>query len=155
MLTTNAARATPAATGRDPRGIDRAGGAINLTHNTPTLSIATFRDRAWWQDEACRLGSDWPAVVDLALDIIESTMFEPGCERACRLAEARLPPSAPFKPEVRPTPQTTIEAIMWCVRERGLKALQEPANIERLRRCDKAAIAQIDARLRKLKGDRQ
>ena len=33
---------------------------------------------------------------------------------------------------------------MWCVRERGLQALQEPENIERLSRCDEAAIAEID-----------
>jgi hypothetical protein len=48
------------------------------------------------------------------------------------------------------TPRTTIEAIMWCVRERGPQALHESANIERLRRCDDAAIAQIDARMTKL-----
>lgn len=51
----------------------------------------------------------------------------------------------------RPTPQTTIEAIMYCVRTGGAKALHEPANIERLSRCDDAALAQIDARLTKLK----
>lgn len=41
---------------------------------------------------------------------------------------------------------------MWCVRERGPQALQQPANIERLRRCDDAAIAEIDARIAKLAG---
>jgi hypothetical protein len=46
-----------------------------------------------------------------------------------------------------PTPQTTIEAVMWCVRERGLKALKEPTNEERLRRCDAAAKAQINERI--------
>ena len=51
----------------------------------------------------------------------------------------------------RPTPQTTIEALMHSVRERGLAALKEPANLERLARCDKAALAQIDARIAKLK----
>jgi hypothetical protein len=34
----------------------------------------------------------------------------------------------------RGTPQTTIEAIMWTVRTRGVAALNEPANIERLGR---------------------
>src|SRR5262245_1387253 len=42
-------------------------------------------------------------------------------------------------PHARPTPNTTVEAIMWCVRERGVKALQEPRNIERLSRCDPRA----------------
>jgi hypothetical protein len=49
----------------------------------------------------------------------------------------------------RPTPRSTIEAIMWCVRERGPHALHEPGNIERLSRCDDAAIAEIDARMAK------
>jgi hypothetical protein len=51
----------------------------------------------------------------------------------------------------RPTPQVTIEAIWLCVRERGIVALKEPPNLERLSRCDKAALAQIDARLARLK----
>jgi hypothetical protein len=50
----------------------------------------------------------------------------------------------------RPTPQATIEAIMYCVRERGVGALKEPANIERLVRCDQAAKEQIDRRIAKL-----
>jgi hypothetical protein len=33
----NAARVTPAAAERDPREFDRAGGAINPTHTTPSL----------------------------------------------------------------------------------------------------------------------
>jgi hypothetical protein len=49
-----------------------------------------------------------------------------------------------------PTPQVTIEALMHCVRQRGLAALKEPANVERLARCDAAAKAQIDGRIKKL-----
>jgi hypothetical protein len=52
-------------------------------------------------------------------------------------------------PRHRPTPQVTIEAVIHSVRSRGLKALKEPGNIERLSRCDAAALAQIDARLKK------
>jgi hypothetical protein len=50
----------------------------------------------------------------------------------------------------RTTPQTTIEAILYCVREFGLKALKEPKNIERLSQCDRAAREQIDRRIEKL-----
>lgn len=50
----------------------------------------------------------------------------------------------------RGTPQVTIEAIVYAVRERGLAALSEPANIERLTRCDKAARAQINERIARL-----
>lgn len=49
-----------------------------------------------------------------------------------------------------PTPQTTVEAILYCVRERGLAALNEPANQERLSRCDAAALAEIDRRMGRL-----
>lgn len=51
----------------------------------------------------------------------------------------------------RPTPETTIEAIMYCVRERGVNALTETANIERLSRCDDAAIAKIKGRMAALR----
>jgi hypothetical protein len=50
----------------------------------------------------------------------------------------------------RPTPQSTIEAVMYCVRERGLAGLEEPNNVERLLRCGPAARAQIDERIAKL-----
>jgi hypothetical protein len=53
-------------------------------------------------------------------------------------------------PRSHPTPQVTVEAILHCVRERGLAALKEPANIERLSRCDTAAKAQIERRIAKL-----
>jgi hypothetical protein len=51
---------------------------------------------------------------------------------------------------VHPTPQVTIEAILHCVRERGVAALKETANLERLARCDAEAKAAIDKRIRKL-----
>jgi hypothetical protein len=54
-------------------------------------------------------------------------------------------------PRNRLTAQVTIEAIMLTVRERGLAALKEPANIERLMRCDAAAKAQINERIERLK----
>jgi hypothetical protein len=55
-------------------------------------------------------------------------------------------------PRTRPTPQVTIDAILYCVRERGVAALKEPANVERLARCDAAAKAQIDKGIGKLIG---
>lgn len=58
--------------------------------------------------------------------------------------------AADQKSSKRLTPQTTIEAIMWCVRERGPQVLREPENIERLSRCDEAAISEIARRIPKL-----
>jgi hypothetical protein len=59
-------------------------------------------------------------------------------------AEKQRPPS---ERRSRPTPRTTVEAILWCVRERGIEALRETANIERLLRCDSAARAEINERI--------
>jgi hypothetical protein len=47
----------------------------------------------------------------------------------------------------RPTPQGTVEAVLFAVRERSVKALAEPVNQERLARCDAAAIAEINRRI--------
>lgn len=49
-----------------------------------------------------------------------------------------------------PTPNATIDAIMHCVNERGMAALKEPANVERLSRCDEGARATIKERIAKL-----
>jgi hypothetical protein len=48
------------------------------------------------------------------------------------------------------TSQTTIEAVIYCVRERGLAALREPANRQRLMTCDNAARAEVNRRIAKL-----
>ena len=56
-------------------------------------------------------------------------------------------------PKNRPTPQVTVEAVIQTVRERGLAVLKEPANVERLERCDAAAMAEIERRIAKLRKD--
>jgi hypothetical protein len=59
--------------------------------------------------------------------------------------ERDYPPVENKRPSARPpTPQATIDAIMLCVRERGLKALNDPANQQRLRHCDADARARLD-----------
>jgi hypothetical protein len=45
------------------------------------------------------------------------------------------------------TPQSAIDALMFCIKERGTAALEEPDNVERLSRCDQAARAQVDKRI--------
>jgi hypothetical protein len=59
-------------------------------------------------------------------------------------------PDREAKTALRPTPRATIDAVMWTVGERGLKALRESANQERLARCDVAARAQINHRIERL-----
>jgi hypothetical protein len=53
-------------------------------------------------------------------------------------------------PTARPTPQSTIEAIMYAVREHGLCALDDPASQQRLLACDASARTQINERIKKL-----
>ena len=49
------------------------------------------------------------------------------------------------------TPQSAIEAIMHSVRARGIAALEEVDNVERLSRCDEAALAEIKRRCLQLR----
>jgi hypothetical protein len=51
------------------------------------------------------------------------------------------------------TPQSTIEAIVHSVRTRGIAALEQPDNEERLSRCDATARRKIDERITKLRED--
>jgi hypothetical protein len=74
--------------------------------------------------------------------------FEQACDRAVVQRAQQSPQS---KTSV-PTPQVTIEAILHCVRERGPSALKEPANVERLRRCDNAARRQVNERIAARRG---
>jgi hypothetical protein len=50
----------------------------------------------------------------------------------------------------RPTPKATVDALVYCVRQRGLVALEEPANVDRLSRCDADSRQQLNSRIEKL-----
>jgi hypothetical protein len=50
-----------------------------------------------------------------------------------------------------PTPQSTIDAILYCVRTRGIAALEEPNIKERLSRCDETATKQIHERIERMR----
>jgi hypothetical protein len=56
------------------------------------------------------------------------------------------------RPDRFPTPQVTIEAIWECIRERGLDALNEPKNKQRLESCDGRARAELARRIEKFGG---
>jgi hypothetical protein len=156
MALIKAARAAPAATGDGPQ-IDRLGGSIE-TNNQHFLTgkASPIRGRDWWAREAEREGFDWRGVLSLALDIIETRMpdtFESDFERACRQADWRHRQSRPTRRiTTLRVPQTTIEAVLQCVRERGLNALREPANQIHLRAIDKdhAAKKLLNERIAKL-----
>jgi hypothetical protein len=77
-----------------------------------------------------------------------------GCETF-----APFPPSLVDLPETsreaasahNRTPGSTVEALMWSLRESGLGCLSDESNRDRLRRCDADAIKEICARLLDLK----
>jgi hypothetical protein len=54
------------------------------------------------------------------------------------------------RPAELPTPQATIEAVLYEVRRLGLRALEEPSTKARLLSCDDRARNQINARIEKL-----
>jgi hypothetical protein len=134
-------------------GRDLGGGQPQAHHPPPADSPGCGgRDREWWLRENERTGlGDWGEIIALHLWWV-SHLFpvESDFMRACRLDDERRAPPAPRRPAPRPTPRVTIEAIWHCVRERGPKALEEPANLQRLRTFDADAIAELDRRMAKL-----
>ena len=50
------------------------------------------------------------------------------------------------------TPQSTIDAVCYCIRTRGIAALEEPNIKERLASCDAAATKQIRERIERMRG---
>jgi hypothetical protein len=116
-----------------------------------------YHDRAWWLQESLRQGTDWQTLAEAAATVLADAIPEleeiallSAENRYLRAQLARFtkPTAAPQPP---PTPQVTIEAILLTVRQRGLSALKEPANQERLKRCDAAARQQINNRIEKFK----
>jgi hypothetical protein len=128
-------------------------------------------DRAPCQREGARTASDWDSILATHAAAVAAwrTRHDPSyaggpmtacptCGAAGRAADQRRARGEPpgyidarpgrthTLPE-RPTPRTTIEAVMIAVRERGLGALREPATVERLSRCDAAARAEINRRI--------
>ncbi len=49
------------------------------------------------------------------------------------------------------TPALVIDVVMHCVRERGISALEEPANVYRLQCCDEKARKEIESRVAALR----
>ena len=78
----------------------------------------------------------------------------PGFCRLCRDTDRRMTDRRQETHDVasgNSTPAVTVEAVIYCIRTRGLAALKEPNVIERLNRCDTAARAQINQRIERLR----
>jgi hypothetical protein len=134
----------------------------------PAATADISHDREWWAEEAARVGSDWPAILDgaralSAVAVGEATpmdAFDQLCREADRKAAAvKKNPKLERLRELmaddvslgrawhelrdrRPTPEVTIEAVKQAVRSCGVAALSEPSTQDRLQKCD------VDARKR-------
>jgi hypothetical protein len=129
----------------------------------PPKDAEAIHDLAWWVAERERVGTDWHS---LLLNVVRALgLVTPcptcGCEpcplpsfcEACRQADAKRGANvtSALHLKSRPTPNATIEAVKQAVRDRGIAALKEPANRERLSQCDDAARAEIDRWLTRFK----
>lgn len=83
---------------------------------------------------------------------LSAPCLTPGFCEGCRAMDAREGQEVATRPRPNRTPQSVIEAIIWSIRARGPQAVHEPTNIERLSRCDDAAVAEIDEVITRLGG---
>jgi hypothetical protein len=107
-----------------------------------------------------------PEIAEEAFNII---MGFDTFEAACRRADAKAKPDEHHKQlsallcddvslvsawtliqRRHATARATVEALWESVKEKGVEALTDPDNQDRLRRCDAVAIAEINRRITKL-----
>lgn len=149
MLASDAARAPADGDRRSPQEVRLAGANNLLNSKTGDVCHHVPAPREWWHREAQAGGSGWSGQVPMWWLAMRP------CPH-CGLAPLDVPDEAPPAPPPprkqvpRPTPAATIDAIVWAYRARGAAALREPVNVERLRRCDARARAEIDRRIEKL-----
>jgi hypothetical protein len=138
VLALNATKPAPAVMGNRLQNFDQLGGTIEAPSNTIPQELPSGR-------------TDWNALVPLWW------VGSMPC-RHCGMAPCDDPipsaarPSPMLKPKPQPTPQSTIEAVVYSVRQHGLSALKSAHNRERLSRCDTRAKAEINQRIAKSGG---
>jgi hypothetical protein len=71
------------------------------------------------------------------------------CREADRKHAARV---ATPKPETRPTPVSIVDALVYCIKSRGVDALKEPANAIWFAQCDEDAKERIDRFIKRVSG---
>jgi hypothetical protein len=116
--------------------------------------IIDFSDRPPPLDDCGRSG--WVEVLLLQAHVqIVAQQRDMTFEEKVEALAAEQKRATPARPVQRPTPQVVIEAIMLCVRERGVAALKDTVNKARLKTFDSAASAELRRRLAKLVGTKQ
>src|SRR5262249_1110256 len=122
-------------------------GTSPRTSGKTAATINGHHDREWWRVEAHRVGSDWPSILNTHAAAVRAwrILHDFGQEEQSR---ACLTDGADHLLCVNPS--STIETIMCTVRARGVSALKEPTNIERLSRCNAATRKEINRRIERL-----
>jgi hypothetical protein len=75
--------------------------------------------------------------------------------RVCREADGRNSAKFTPKPETRPTPVSIVDALIYCIKSRGVDALKEPANVGWLAQCDEQARERINKFVARVSGGMQ
>jgi hypothetical protein len=142
-------RPPPAATMRGPQVVDQLGGSIEPIHSGLAFLAQASARHVLVEHGEMEIDEAISGLVPAFEDLVGPLCWPDGCCERRRQAEADDARRERERRQIRPpTPACTVEAILYCVRERGPAALREPANLARLRDCDKAALAEIDRRLR-------
>lgn len=149
-------------------GLSRAGpiGNASLNCTVPSLIACGRRHRGATVTDWKKIAGDAWCAPDWKVAAVEYAkahrdrpfIVEIEPHRLKRLQQRLIPAGVTFEqayreinePLNRPIPQVTVETIILTVRKRGLAALKDPANLERLERCDAAAKAEINRRIEKL-----
>jgi hypothetical protein len=119
------------------------------------VAAETFRDRAWWAEEAARAGTDWFGII---CNVLEMKAVAPCdtcgrqpcatpsfCQR-CREADARAKTSQRHRGKSRPTPKPTIEALVFALRS-GVSELTKPDTLRRVSALDPDQLKEVCRRV--------
>jgi hypothetical protein len=119
---------------------------------TPTFTVLSTpaHDRAWWADEALRAGTDWPGVIEAALEMIDAAgIVEPSASTfslACEQADREQQPRKIRGVAAMAAAPTTIEELMLSFR-RGASELAWPDTLRRLSMLDQSQLEAVCLRV--------
>jgi hypothetical protein len=152
----------------------------SAARNPDITATSTIPSREWWTAEAERVGADWPSIIAQTFEVCDRLRgvlsFRDADARKARGEAPRYieaerwqkpPDSIPenwnemsiealmahFNRARRRdgTAASTIEALMLGLRERGTKALEEPAVKRRLSELSETQLREVGERLQNLK----
>jgi hypothetical protein len=125
-----------------------------------TTTSSTLDWREYWRVH----GTSWRSLFEVSLDRLCHVVVSacPTCGAApcinptfcqlCRDAEARKRPPPAQRFDIS-APQPTVEALMYSLRQRGVKALEEPETKRRLSELSDRQVIEVGNRLQKLNPD--